>query len=125
MNTAFVLTGGGSLGAIQVGMLQALAEHGIEPDVLIGTSVGALNASWVATHGTAAADLQALADLWCGLTRREVFPLQAPRVLRALTGRGKAWSPPTRSECWWIAAHQHLAPSRRPESLCTSSPPTS
>lgn len=90
MTTAFVLTGGGSLGAIQVGMLQALAEHGIEPDVLIGTSVGALNAAWVATHGTAAADLQALADLWCGLTRREVFPLRAPRVLRALTGRGES-----------------------------------
>lgn len=90
MTRAFVLTGGGSLGAVQVGMLQALTDHGIEPDVLVGTSVGALNAAWVATRGTAAADLQALADLWCGLTRHQVFPLRAPRILRALSGRGES-----------------------------------
>ncbi len=43
----FVLTGGASLGAIQVGMLQALAGHGIRPDFLIGSSAGALNAAIV------------------------------------------------------------------------------
>lgn len=41
--TAFVLSGGGNLGAIQVGMLKALTEHGIVPDVVLGCSVGALN----------------------------------------------------------------------------------
>src|ERR1700757_625381 len=41
--TAFVLTGGASLGALQVGMLGALYERGIRPDVLVGTSAGALN----------------------------------------------------------------------------------
>lgn len=41
MTTAYVLSGGGSLGAVQVGMLQALSEHGVSPDLLIGTSVGA------------------------------------------------------------------------------------
>src|SRR5258708_10427926 len=45
--TAFVLSGGGSLGAVQVGMLQALTEAGIRPDLLIGTSVGAGNAAWI------------------------------------------------------------------------------
>ena len=40
MTTAFVLSGGGSLGAVQVGMLQALAERGVEPDLLVGTSCG-------------------------------------------------------------------------------------
>ena len=45
---AFVLSGGGSLGAVQVGMLQALTESGIRPDLLIGTSVGAVNAAWMA-----------------------------------------------------------------------------
>jgi NTE family protein len=41
--TAFVLSGGGNLGAIQVGMLRALVEHGVVPDVVVGCSVGALN----------------------------------------------------------------------------------
>ncbi len=48
MTTAFVLSGGGSLGAVQVGMLIALAERDIAPDLLVGTSVGAINAAWVA-----------------------------------------------------------------------------
>jgi NTE family protein len=42
--TAFVLGGGGNLGAIQIGMLQALSARGIQPDVLVGASVGAVNA---------------------------------------------------------------------------------
>lgn len=40
MTTALVLFGGASLGAIQVGMLQALTERGIRPDLLVGTSDG-------------------------------------------------------------------------------------
>lgn len=41
--TAFVLSGGGNLGAVQVGMLRALVEHEIEPDLIVGCSVGAVN----------------------------------------------------------------------------------
>jgi predicted acylesterase/phospholipase RssA len=48
MTTAFVLSGGGSLGAVQVGMLQALAAREAHPDFLVGTSVGAVNAAYVA-----------------------------------------------------------------------------
>ena len=48
--TAFVLGGGGNLGAVQVGMLRALLERHIRPDVLIGCSVGALNAAAYLTH---------------------------------------------------------------------------
>ena len=48
--TAFVLGGGGLLGAVEVGMLRALAEAGIEPDVVLGTSVGALNGALLAAH---------------------------------------------------------------------------
>ena len=40
---AFVLGGGGILGAHEVGMLRALAEAGIAPDLILGTSVGAIN----------------------------------------------------------------------------------
>ena len=47
--TAFVLGGGGLLGAVEVGMLRALLERGIVPDLVLGTSVGALNGALVAT----------------------------------------------------------------------------
>ena len=50
--TAFVLSGGGSLGAVQVGMLQALSSRRVHPDIVVGTSAGALNAGYIAGHGT-------------------------------------------------------------------------
>ena len=52
--TAFVLAGGGSLGAVQVGMLKALTEHGVTPDMVIGSSVGALNGAYYAGRPDAA-----------------------------------------------------------------------
>ena len=48
VTTAFVLGGGGVLGAVEVGMLRALFERGIVPDLVLGTSVGALNGALVA-----------------------------------------------------------------------------
>jgi NTE family protein len=48
--TAFVLGGGGVLGAVEVGMLRALTEADISPDIILGTSVGALNGAVVAAH---------------------------------------------------------------------------
>ena len=48
--TAFVLGGGGSLGAVQVGMLRALLELGIRPDFVVGTSIGSLNGAYLAGH---------------------------------------------------------------------------
>src|SRR5690348_16770063 len=86
MTTAFVLSGGGSLGAVQVGMLQALADRGITPDLLVGTSAGALNAVFVAPHGTSPAALGRLAAVWRAVRRDDVFPVRAPQVLRALAG---------------------------------------
>jgi NTE family protein len=86
MTTAFVLSGGGSLGAVQIGMLQALTERGITPDVLVGTSAGALNAAFVAAHGVRPAALDRLAETWTGLRRDDVFPVRAPQMLLALSG---------------------------------------
>ena len=43
-----VLQGGGALGAYQVGVVEALHEAGIEPDWVIGTSIGAINAALIA-----------------------------------------------------------------------------
>lgn len=67
MTTAFVLSGGGSLGAVQVGMLQALEDLGVEPDLLIGTSAGALNAAYLAGHGMSYRSMSDLAEIWRGL----------------------------------------------------------
>jgi NTE family protein len=85
--TAFVLSGGGSLGAVQVGMLQALAANDIYPDLLVGTSAGAVNAAWVAGHGMTAESLDQLAGVWAGLRRADIFPFDPRRVARGLTGR--------------------------------------
>jgi NTE family protein len=60
---AFVLGGGGVLGAHEVGMLRALAEHDIDPDVVLGTSVGAVNGAFYAADPTLAG-VESLAELW-------------------------------------------------------------
>jgi NTE family protein len=71
--TAFVLSGGGNQGVSQVGMLRALVERAIAPDVIIGTSVGALNGAVVATSPVLA-QIDHLEDVWLGLTGDRVFP---------------------------------------------------
>ena len=72
--TAFVFAGGGSFGAIQVGMLQSLTAHGITADMVVGSSVGALNGAFYAGDPTPDG-VERLATIWRGLTRREVFPV--------------------------------------------------
>jgi NTE family protein len=96
MTTAFVLSGGASLAAVQVGMLQALAERDIRPDLLVGTSAGALNAAYVAGHGYDADSRRRLADLWIGMRRSTVFPLRAPHAVLALLGRRPSLCRPDR-----------------------------
>jgi NTE family protein len=71
VQTAFVLGGGGVLGAHEVGMLRALAEAGIRPDVVVGTSVGAINGVFVAADPAGAA--ARLAGLWQGDALRQAF----------------------------------------------------
>jgi NTE family protein len=89
MTTAFVLSGGGNLGAVQVGMLAALVERGIRPDLLVGTSVGAVNAAFLAPDPSVAR-VAALADVWSGLRRRDVFPTSPLAAVRAAAGRGNS-----------------------------------
>src|SRR3954470_444985 len=72
---AFVLSGGASLGAAQVGMLRALYERDIIPDLIVGTSAGALNGAYVATRPQTVATADALAGVWRHLRRGQVFPL--------------------------------------------------
>jgi len=77
------MTGGGSLGAVQVGMATALLQHGIEPDVLVGTSVGAVNAAYLAGPGTTGERLASLAALWSGMRRRDLCIHQPQRWVQA------------------------------------------
>jgi NTE family protein len=73
--TAFVLSGGASLGAIQVGMLHALYERRIKPDFIVATSVGALNGAFIAARPQNVATTVELAQIWIDLRRRNVFPV--------------------------------------------------
>lgn len=81
--TAFVLGGGGHLGAHQVGMLQALFEHDINPDMIIGTSIGAVNGAVVATDPTIAT-VERLTKLWTSLNRAGIFSGNVFDQLRTL-----------------------------------------
>lgn len=74
--TAFVFAGGGSFGAIQVGMMQALAAHGVTADLVVGSSVGAMNGAYYAGAPTPDG-VKKLAEIWRGLTRQDVFPVSA------------------------------------------------
>ncbi|MEL6986119.1 MAG: patatin-like phospholipase family protein, partial [Actinomycetota bacterium] len=68
---AFVLSGGGAYGAAQVGMLRALIEAGITPDLVVGSSVGALNGvRYAASPGDA---IDALTEAWRGMAKTRVF----------------------------------------------------
>jgi NTE family protein len=82
----FVLTGGASLGVVQVGMLQALARRGIRPDFLIGSSAGALNAAFIAGSEWPGG-IDELERIWLGLSRKDVFPMGPMSSLLGLFGR--------------------------------------
>ena len=93
--TAFVLSGGAALGAMQAGMVHALYERGIAPDLLIGTSAGALNAAFLASRPAAVATAEELAAIWRELHRSDILPLRPATLLGGLAGR-----------------HDHLIPDR-------------
>src|SRR5260370_35769082 len=85
--TAFVLAGGGSLGAVQVGMLRALEAHGVKPDLVVGSSVGAITGAYYAAAPTAEG-IERLRQIWLGLRRAEIFPLGFEALLRLIWSRG-------------------------------------
>ncbi len=87
MRTAFVLSGGASLGAIQAGMLRALYERGIEPDLILGSSAGAINGGFVASRPPTVATADALAEVWRGVKRSDIFPLNPLTGLAGFLGR--------------------------------------
>src|SRR5215471_7853272 len=85
--TALVLAGGAALGAMQAGMVCALYERGIVPDLLVGTSAGAPNAAFLASRPPTVATAGELAAIWRGLRRSDVLPLRPAMLLGGLAGR--------------------------------------
>lgn len=90
--TAFVFAGGGSLGAVQVGMLHALTEAGVTADLVIGASVGAINAAYYAS-GHDLACVERLEEIWRGLRRSDVFPFTWRRLYSVLRGGEAIFDP--------------------------------
>ena len=87
MTTAFVLSGGASLGSIQVGMLEALYEHDVAPDLIVGTSVGAVNAAYIASRPPTVETARRLAQIWRSVRRSDVFPTSLVTGLIGFIGR--------------------------------------
>lgn len=82
---AFVLPGGGVMGIIQVGQLEALVGAGIVPDLIVGTSVGAINGAALASNPTVEG-IAELRDVWLSLSADDIFPgSRASRLWRILT----------------------------------------
>jgi NTE family protein len=83
---AFVLSGGGNLGALQVGMMYALVEKGLRPGLIVGTSVGAINGAFFASRP----DLPGIAEiarLWSSLRRKDVLGVGLGTLVGGFRGR--------------------------------------
>ena len=70
----FVLSGGGTRGALQVGALYALLEAGYQPDMLVGVSIGAVNAAFLARHGFSRPSLDRLKSAWLDSMHINLLP---------------------------------------------------
>lgn len=89
---AFVLGGGGVLGAVEVGMLRALFRAGIRPDLVLGTSIGAVNGALVAAEPTESVT-DRLVRLWASPEASEVYGESVARQLRRFAARTHLHSP--------------------------------
>ncbi len=85
MPVAFALSGGGNLGAMQAGGMRALVEAGIEPELLTGSSIGALNAAFYATHPGIDGCKQ-LESAWSDIRRKDVFRFDLSRAIAGFIG---------------------------------------
>lgn len=85
---AFVFGGGGSRGALQVGALQALLECDLQPDLMVGSSIGAVNATYIAYHGFSQESLDGLVQAWHEVAAVEILPANYVWLaVRAMLGR--------------------------------------
>lgn len=86
-STAFVLAGGGSLGAVQAGMLVELLAAGVRPDLIVGVSAGALNGAFLAFDPSVSM-VERIAELWRRVTTREALGLTWRSLFRLVGLRG-------------------------------------
>ena len=82
---AFVLSGGANYGAQQVGALEVLLEHDLQPDMMMGVSAGGLNAAWLAAHPTLDG-VRELARIWCEEAARYFPPVGPLTAIFRLVG---------------------------------------
>jgi len=113
--TAFVLAGGGSLGAVQVGMLAALTRRGVVPDLVVGASVGAINAAYYAAEPDERG-VERLKRIWLKLRRTDVFPFSPVASVLGLFGKANylVASKPLRSLIQAELPYRRLEESRLP-----------
>jgi NTE family protein len=89
---AFVLSGGGSRGAFEVGALRALISHGIQPDILVGSSAGAVNATGIAIDPSLTG-VERLEQLWRGMDQSDFYRNNALAVaFRLMLNRPSLYS---------------------------------
>jgi NTE family protein len=86
-NSAFVLAGGGSLGAVQAGMLLELIAAGVRPDLIVGVSAGAVNGAFLAFDPSPSM-VERIAELWRRMSTREVLGLSWRSLLGVIGLRG-------------------------------------
>ena len=87
---AFVLSGAGNRGPLQVGAVRALLEAGIVPDMIVGTSAGALNGGVLAAHGPSVAVTEQMETLWASAQAEEVYPEGILEILWRLKSKANS-----------------------------------
>lgn len=90
---AFVLSGGGNFGALQAGALEALIENGIVPDIVVGTSAGALNAVFLAVDPSLER-AKVLSEIWAEVKPEDLGLSNPLAVLRRLVQRKPSFYDP-------------------------------
>ena len=117
--TAFVFAGGGSLGAIQVGMLRELVAWGVTPDIVIGASAGAINGAYFACNpGVAGAGR--LDQLWRGIRRADIMPW-GWRSVFGMVGRSRGHLVP--GPYGWLSRRRRRGRRHRPPRAASADPP--
>ncbi|MHA1618955.1 MAG: patatin-like phospholipase family protein [Promethearchaeota archaeon] len=105
LKTAFVFSGGSSLGALEVGMLKALVEAKVVPDFVVGTSVGALNATYFAYHPNLEG-VKELEEIWLTISSKQIFPVSAKNSVKGLLQRQNYLVDPD----WLISLLERILP---------------
>jgi NTE family protein len=85
--TAFVVSDGATLAAVQVGMLEPLYEHDVAPDFPVGTSAGALNAAFISSRVQTVETARELRRVWRGPDRKDVFPVSLTALVGGMSRR--------------------------------------